>query len=143
MRSSLMLCSLAGLLVCACSQPSPDAAVSSTAPAAPTADASPAADVGEPPAPPDCASLDAESCAATKGCSPIRGLNAEDLAALQRPDPAFSGAPGEVLGCRSSEQACKEVETTASAGPGQPCFMFGSSCVPVGWQPCSMESTAD
>jgi hypothetical protein len=139
MRCFVPLCSLGALLASACSQPGHDPAVSSTAPAAPAVEVAPAADAVEAPAPLDCAALDPELCTATAGCSPIRGLSAEDLAALQRPDPAFSGPPGEVLGCRSAEEACKEVETTASAGPGEPCTLFGSSCVPSGWQPCTMD----
>jgi hypothetical protein len=63
--------------------------------------------------------------------------------ALLSPMAPLIGAPGQVLACRSSEQACEEVETTASAGPGEPCYLFGDSCVPPGWRACEMEIGLD
>jgi hypothetical protein len=153
MRRSVVFFTLTALLISACAQPSPDAAISPApppvpeappeavpveAPEAPAAAEEPASP--EAPAAPDaCASLDAETCAATPGCSTIRGLSAEDIERIKRPDPAFSGAPGSILGCTSAEQGCKEVETMAAAGPGEPCYLFGDSCVPEGWVTCKME----
>ncbi len=143
MRPLVMLCALPALLVSACSQPSPDAAVSTAAPAAPAAELAPAVEPEPPPAPPACSGLDQEACEAAEGCSTIRGLSAEDLAQLQRPDPAFSGVPGSILGCTSSEQGCKEVETMAAAAAGETCYLFGDSCVPEGWVPCKMKIAVD
>jgi hypothetical protein len=85
---------------------------------------------------PDCTSLDADSCAARNDCSPVRGLASEAAAALERGEQPAAGVTAEFFGCRSAEQACKEVETYRTPGPGKECFLFGNSCVPDGWQPC-------
>jgi hypothetical protein len=147
MRRSVVFFTLTALLISACAQPSPDAAISPAPPPVPEAppeavpvEAPEAPAAAEEPASPEApASLDAETCAATPGCSTIRGLSAEDIERIKRPDPAFSGAPGSILGCTSAEQGCKEVETMAAAGPGEPCYLFGDSCVPEGWVTCKME----
>ena len=139
--------SLLFLLSLSCNQATPPAAVTPRSNPADTTqetDASPVAPVvpdnaGEAPvdAPmPDCTSLDADSCVARNDCSPIRGLASEVVATLERGEQPAGGVTGEFFGCRSSEQACKEVETYRTPGPGKDCFLFGNSCVPDGWQPC-------
>ncbi len=143
MRGLVILLSLSGLLASACAQPSPDAAVSPAPDVAPPPVEEPAPPADGPAPAADCASLAPEDCEAAEGCSTIRGLSAEDIEQLKNPDPAFSGAVGSILGCTSSEQGCKEVETAAKAGPGEPCYLFGDSCVPEGWQPCKMKVELD
>jgi hypothetical protein len=63
-------------------------------------------------------------------------LASEVVAALERGELTAGGVTGQFLGCRSSEQSCKEVETYSTPGSGKDCFLFGNSCVPNGWQPC-------
>ncbi|MFH1469802.1 MAG: hypothetical protein ABIO70_35785 [Pseudomonadota bacterium] len=98
----------------------------------------PAAAPAPPPEAPaiDCASLDAEACEAAPGCSPIFGLKAAVALALNNNEPPPETPTPEFFACGSAEVGCKEVETWASAGAGQPCYVFGDSCTPPGWVPC-------
>jgi hypothetical protein len=123
------------LLSLACSRPGP--AVGE----APVDLPSPAPSTEEPSL--DCASLDWTACREEPRCSLIRGLGSDARAALSRTDQAYVSATFTDLGCRSSEQACKEVESYARAPSGGDCYELGNSCVPPGWVPCKPEPAAD